>query len=240
MRAVRKYKNGGTEPTRFEKAFAKALEAGDKTFMFDKDGDGVMEEFTTDIRTQTPGGRIGEEQVFTGTPEQFAIIQEGQGAYPVGTAEVGVDFVPRNKEEQDAYDNLGVEGAFAVRKLMANVAGDRSKFAEDYVLPFLMNTIVPGSMGAGPLAYGASSRTPSILSRSYNVNPNNPRSLYGIQPMNIYERAATDFGRRFGTRTTAGRGPFTKGPFGYGGKQGMGRVSEVLDDLVERYLSSPR
>ena len=120
MRTVRKYKNGGTEPTRFEKAFAKALEAGDKTFMFDKDGDGVMEEFTTDILTQTPGGRIGEEQVFTGTPEQFAIIQEGQGAYPLGTAEVGADFVPRNKEEQDAYDNLGVEGALAVRKLMAN------------------------------------------------------------------------------------------------------------------------
>ena len=164
MRTVRKYKNGGTEPTRFEKAFAEALEAGDKTFMFDKDGDGVMEEFTTDILTQTPGGRIGEEQVFTGTPEQFAIIQEGQGAYPLGTAEVGADFVPRNKEEQDAYDNLGVEGALAVRKLMANVAGDRSKFAEDYVLPFLMNALLPGAMGGGPLAYGVSSRTPSILS----------------------------------------------------------------------------
>jgi len=202
-----------------------------------KDGDGVMEEFTTDILTQTPGGRIGEEQVFTGTPEQFAIIQEGQGAYPLGTAEVGADFVPRNKEEQDAYDNLGVEGALAVRKLMANVAGDRSKFAEDYVLPFLMNALLPGAMGGGPLAYGVSSRTPSILSRSYNLYPNNPRSLYGVQPQNIYESAAARFGRRFGRRA----GPIKEGTgFGYGGKQGMGRVSDVLDDLVQRYLSSPK
>ncbi len=214
-------RGGNPDQTPFQKAFAKAVEAGKKTFTFEG------KEYTTDIQTQTPGGQIGEMQTFTGTPEHFQVIQEGQGPVPLPAAEVVEDFVPRNKEEQDAYDNLGVEGALDVRRMMNRVKDERSQFAEDYILPAQMAFLVPGAMGAGPIMAGTRSTAPGILSRSYNLYPNNPRSPYGVQPMNIYEQAATNIGR-YGTRDVA-----TKPTF-------INRAADVVTENFPSFLRSPK
>ena len=214
-------RGGNPDPTPFEKAFAAAVAAGKKTFTFEG------KEYTTDIQTQTPGGPIGEMQTFTGTPEQFQVIQEGQGPVPLQAAEVGVDFVPRNKEEQDAYDNLGVQGALDVRRMMDKVREDRDAFARDYGIPFLLTFAGGPAMSSGPIMAGTRSTAPSILSRSYNLYPNNPRSLYGVQPMNIYEKMATNIGR-YGTRDVA-----TKPTF-------VNRAADFVTENFPSFLRSPK
>ena len=214
-------RGGNPDPTPFEKAFAAAVAAGKKTFTFEG------KEYTTDIQTQTPGGRIGEFQTFTGTPEQFQVIQEGQGPVPLPAAEIVEDFVPRDKGEQDAYDNLGVEGALRARKMMDRVREERDAFARDYGIPFLLTFANPIGAGSGPIMAGTRSTAPGILSRSYNLYPKNPRSLYGVQPMNIYEKMATNIGR-YGTRDVA-----TKPTF-------VNRAADFVTENFPSFLRSPK
>tara|TARA_Y100000310_G_C20454392_1_gene702346 strand:- start:302 stop:877 length:576 start_codon:yes stop_codon:yes gene_type:complete len=73
------------------------------------------------------------------------------------TAEVSTDFVPKTKAEQDAYDNLGVEGALAMRDMQRGVTEGRNKFAKDYMVPVAEAVLNATSVGKGAqiLGYGA-------------------------------------------------------------------------------------
>lgn len=67
----------------------------------------------------------------------------------LNAAEVEEEFVPRTKEEADAYKNLGVEGALEMRSLQKKITGDRNKFAEEYMVPAAEVLINASSIGKG-------------------------------------------------------------------------------------------
>lgn len=205
MRAVRKYKDGGTDLTPFEKAFAEARAAGKETFMFEG------KPFTT---------KTVEEEYYS------------KYAQPGST-----DFTdqilnsPENVSEREAQRRLDEYMDFYAK---SSGALTPMEGLNDPIFGALLGgrTIYKPTVSAVKTALGPKNNP---LNRGYNLYPSKPGD-FGVQPMNIYEEIARRFGRRFGTRT----GPIKEGTgFGYGGKQGMGKVSDMLDDLVEQYLSSP-
>ena len=72
------------------------------------------------------------------------------------TAEVSTDFVAKSKEEQDAYDNLGTEGALAMRDMQRGVTEGRNVFAEEVMVPAAEAVLNATSLGKGAqiLGYG--------------------------------------------------------------------------------------
>ena len=214
---VKKYNQGGKPSlTAFEKAFAEARAAGEKTFWFDRDGDGEKEEYTT---------KTVEEESFA------KYIQPGAGDSITDrflhTPEAEAEREARRKAQE--YMDWYARSSGALTPMEG---------LDDPILNILLGgrMLLPRARTAAAAALGPKYNP---FHRGFNLYPSQPGQLGGVQSHNIYEEIARRFGRRFGTRTTAGGGPYTKGPWGYGGKHGMGKVSDWLDDFVEQYLSSP-
>lgn len=57
------------------------------------------------------------------------------GRQVLGEAEVEGKFVPKTKEEFDAYSALGAQGGIEMRNMQRGITKDRNRFAEDFMVP---------------------------------------------------------------------------------------------------------
>lgn len=98
------------------------------------------------------------------------------GNVMLDAAEVSADFVPHSKEERDAYNNLGVEGALQMRDMQRGITEARNKFAEDYMVPVAEAALTASSVGTGlqGLNYGLkaarAARLASPLAKQFAKN----------------------------------------------------------------------
>jgi hypothetical protein len=78
------------------------------------------------------------------------------GNVMLDAAEVATDFVPRDKDEANAYRNLGVQGALEMRSMKDKVRDDRDQFAETYLKPIVEAglTVSSGGKALQALNYG--------------------------------------------------------------------------------------
>ena len=78
------------------------------------------------------------------------------GNVMLDVAEVATDFVPRDRDEANAYRNLGVQGALEMRSMKDKVRDDRDQFAETYLKPIVDAglTVSSGGKALQALNYG--------------------------------------------------------------------------------------
>ena len=109
------------------------------------------------------------------TAEEWEVIQNAQGPTPLGYAEIdGGEFEPRDKIEQDVYDNLGLEGVLKMRNRRAKM---------------MASTDQAGKM---VLAAGAAASLPVVLPEMLSLGTAIGNTNAGITATNLARFGATD------------------------------------------------
>ena len=190
---------GNPDPTPFEKAFAAARAAGKKTFMFEG------KEFTTKTAEEESGAGFAK-YIQPGGPGTIDDILNS----PENVAER-----ERQREAQEQMDWYArSSGALTPMEGL-----------DDPIFNILLGgrMLLPRARTAAATALGPQHNP---LHPGYNLYPRTPGSIGGVQPMNIYEQAATNIGR-YGTRDVA-----TKPTF-------INRAADFVSENLPRFLRSP-
>tara|TARA_R100001510_G_C7656986_1_gene217860 strand:- start:4349 stop:4990 length:642 start_codon:yes stop_codon:yes gene_type:complete len=189
MRAVKKYNQGGKPLTPFEKAFAEAKRAGKKTFMFDRDGDGVMEEYTT-VTEQGQGIAKQMEQAFAKMDRRGSYDERVQAMLDSGAFKLG----PQG--ELIRVPMPSTTGVVSPERLKYLESLDRP-LTESEAREYATHAFDPDS-NPGRLYSTVSGAALGGMGQAGNVY----KGTKGLMPSNIYEQIAGNIGR-YGTRDVA-------------------------------------